>query len=438
MFNTAPQIIADLLTEQPQYDTYDIPQAAGIKLFVEKLISTRKEHGLRALKANLASIKANNERYWCTLTGNPPEAKEPTIPESPESEPGKQEEDNRRRLDERGKLIFRTMSEDDIDELPAIECLIAGTLQRATVSLVFGDSNVGKTFFALHTAQCVARGMQWFGRNVKAGKVLYIYAEGIRGLKPRTQAWRKHHEQDKTADIHYIGFPVGLIEEKQTLIDTVTSLPDQYELVVIDTFSNCTVGTNQNDQMEIAKALQTAHELVRDYGCHVMVVHHTNNSGKFNGSAAFKNHVDTMISLTRTDTGPISVHCEKQRDAEYFSDFLLDLEIVNLGMDEDLHTITSCVMVLSNAKNPAMEKAEQERSTMLAVLKEHAPMSQAKWMEWSKEEGISRRVFTYHLERLKTQKMFVAKEGGKGKAIIYEMAPCSNESITGECNDSAY
>jgi len=108
-----------------------------------------------------------------------------------------EEEDTRTRLDQRGKRVFITMTEDDIDELPDIEYLISGMLQTATVSLVFGDSNVGKTFFALHTAQCVARGLPWFERDVLQGPVLYIYAEGIRGLKPRSQAWRKKYSAGK-------------------------------------------------------------------------------------------------------------------------------------------------------------------------------------------------------------------------------------------------
>lgn len=350
-----------------------------------------------------------------------------------------QKEDHRIKLDQRGKKVFITMTEDDIDELPDIEWLIAGILQIATVSMVYGDSNVGKTFYALHTAQCIARGMQWFGHDIAQGNVLYIYAEGIRGLKPRSQAWRKKYDVGKTDKIDFIGFPVHLIEERLTLLNTISSLENErhnkYSLIVIDTFSNCAGGISQNDQMEIAKVLATAHDIVRDYSAHVMVVHHTNNQGKFNGSAAFKNHVDTMIELKKSDAdGPIVMRCEKQRDGEYFQPMLFELEVIDLGMSpKTLESITSCVMVLSQSKMPGVEKAEQERETMLDILKANDTLSQSKWMSLCSEQKVNRRTFEKHLEYLKARSLVTWQAAVNGKAIMYKAA-LSIEDIIGSNN----
>jgi hypothetical protein len=402
---------ADTLAELK--DSLEIDGIPGLNKTLQIMSSARSEAG-RRLNTLLAAVQEQKE----------------------------QEEDTRTRLDQRGKRIFVTMTEDDIDELPDLEYLITGILQTATVSLVFGDSNVGKTFFALHIAQCIARGLQWYGRDIKAGPVLYIYAEGIRGLKPRSQAWRKHYNAGKTTNIQFIGFPVHLLQERSTLIDTVASLEatrgEKYALIVVDTFSNCAGGISQNDQMEIAKVLATAHELVRDYGAHVLVVHHTNNTGKFNGSAAFKNHVDTMIELKKADaTGPIVMHCEKQRDGEYFKDILLDLQVVELGLNQNYESVTSCVMVLSQSKPAAIEQAEQERAAILDILKENEPLSQTKWRDLCREQlAVKRYTFERHLTYFEEYKLVSFQKSGNGKANMYKVIPTIEDIIKGKNDDN--
>lgn len=56
--------------------------------------------------------------------------------------------------------------------------VIKGWLDRGTVSVVYGPSNVGKSFLALDWAHHVAKGITWGKRRVKRGRVLYIVAEG--------------------------------------------------------------------------------------------------------------------------------------------------------------------------------------------------------------------------------------------------------------------
>lgn len=343
-----------------------------------------------------------------------------------------QEQNARTRLNAQGQAVFRTMSEDDVENLPDIQWQVRNILQAATVSLVFGESSVGKTFFALHMAQCIARYQQWYGHKTQGGAVLYIYAEGIRGLKLRSQAYRKKYNLPKTDNIQYIGFPIHLLEEREELLRTINTLQEErgvtYTHVVIDTLSNCSGGVNQNDQMEITRLLATAHEIVREHGSHVMVVHHTNRNGKFNGSEAFRNHVDTMIELRKdTEVGPIVMHCHKQRDgAERFKDILLELEVIDLGYDEDGVPITSCVMVLSQAQPASIELAERERKQMLAVLKQYISLSQAKWLEHSK---LSRRTFELHLEYLKSQGLVTwsPEQPRRGQTVLYRPTSAANQ-----------
>ena len=66
--------------------------------------------------------------------------------------------------------------------------LIKNWLDKNAISVVFGDSNSGKSFFAVDLAYHVASGKNWFGNRVKTGQVLYIAAEGGRGFNKRIAA----------------------------------------------------------------------------------------------------------------------------------------------------------------------------------------------------------------------------------------------------------
>ena len=58
--------------------------------------------------------------------------------------------------------------------------LIKRWIDNDAISMVYGDSNCGKSFFALDMAFHVAAGVRWQEQRVKQGKVLYVAAEGGR------------------------------------------------------------------------------------------------------------------------------------------------------------------------------------------------------------------------------------------------------------------
>ena len=49
-----------------------------------------------------------------------------------------------------------------------------------------------KTFLALDIAAHVSLGLEWHGRPVRPGRVVYVYAEGRTGLGPRLRAWKAY------------------------------------------------------------------------------------------------------------------------------------------------------------------------------------------------------------------------------------------------------
>lgn len=327
------------------------------------------------------------------------------------------------KLNHRGKTVYKTLSEDDIEGFPDIEHQIEGLLQTVTVAMIVGPSNTGKTFMALDLAEHTARGLNWLGRPVKQGQVLYIYAESKIGLKPRIQAWKKHYNATSTPNLKFITMPVHLVNDKQWLLDTIEDQDAPLAMVVVDTFSNCSLGVDQNSQAEVYKVLATAHEIVRDYGCVVLIVHHENNTGKFNGSAAFKNHVDTMIQMNQADRDePIIMRCEKQRDAERFNDIVINLQVVELYIDEKtLKPVTSCVVVAGNMPEQTKSVNSTERK-MLEILADHGRLSAGDWLDACVKGHITKSSAFYNHARNLVAQNKVRRDGqGIGKTVWYEL-----------------
>jgi len=84
----------------------------------------------------------------------------------------------------------------DIDETEVLhDELIERTLQKTGIAMIFGESNSGKTFMAIHLCMCVSTGGEFLGRNVNESAVLYVAAESPAGVKMRARAWQKQHNQ---------------------------------------------------------------------------------------------------------------------------------------------------------------------------------------------------------------------------------------------------
>src|SRR5690606_11926629 len=90
------------------------------------------------------------------------------------------------------------------------EGLIAGLAPRRGLTVLYGDSNSGKTFWAILMASCIALGTAFYGMDVEQGIVVYVAAEAPESVKRRITAARIHHETDH--------LPILVVEEALDLM----------------------------------------------------------------------------------------------------------------------------------------------------------------------------------------------------------------------------
>src|SRR5207245_7881259 len=113
----------------------------------------------------------------------------------------------------------------------------------------------GKSLLALAWAVAIATGQPWLGHASRRGMVLFISAEGGRGLGQRVQAMCAAHELTRKIDLLFVREAVNLLETrdvKALLADVdawtdvqgtpATGLPEHPGLVVVDTMARCMPG----------------------------------------------------------------------------------------------------------------------------------------------------------------------------------------------------
>ena len=224
--------------------------------------------------------------------------------------------------------------------------LVKGWLHRGSVSVVYGPSNVGKSFLAVDLAHHVSKGRAWGGRRVAKGRVLYIAAEGGDAFRNRVAALDDPEFFVLSTPLTLTGkdsAAVALAEVVQHL-GAVGKAP--FDLIVIDTMSRVMGGLDENAAPDIADLVRNIDLIRRVTGAHVMLVHHTGmDTGRgARGHSSLRAAIDTEIELSRDEAGQITAEVTKQRDGPTGYHFCYRLRQVELGLDQDGDPVTTCLV----------------------------------------------------------------------------------------------
>lgn len=209
------------------------------------------------------------------------------------------------------------------------EWLIEGCVPRDALVCTYGPPGVGKSFVALDQVLCIATGNPWMGREVKQGPVLYIAAEGVRGLGKRMSAWREFHGLERSPNFRCVDQAIQLMDTGQIgeLEQHIQSWDRPPLMIVIDTFSRCLVGGNENLQQDVGEAVAAMNRIQRCCSCTVNVLHHTGWNGDHErGSTVLPGALDASMHLSPEKNGKsLILKCKKQKDWEAFGDMGIQL-----------------------------------------------------------------------------------------------------------------
>jgi hypothetical protein len=230
---------------------------------------------------------------------------------------------------------FALLSPMELDQLPEAEILVEGFLVKESLVRVFGPPKSYKSFIMLDLAACIGAGIPWHGKRVEAAKVLYVVAEGVRGIKRRVRAWEALNKRAMTG-VHFYERAVQLGDRKEVSTLIRTAKKGGYELIVLDTQARCTVGLEENSASEMGVVVAALDVLKEVTGACVALVHHSGASGgRARGSTAILGALDAEFEVEADkESMSVTVHTRAQKDLAEASS--VDFDLVTPGPGHSL------------------------------------------------------------------------------------------------------
>lgn len=260
------------------------------------------------------------------------------------------------------------LAEELPDSYSPIDELVQGVLAAGECTVLFGDSNSGKTFFVIDMAAAIARGAEWMGRKTEQGLVVYLAAESPASVRRRLQAYQKYFNC-KVPNFAIVQSPIDLFDGDSDT-DKVIQLVKQLErkqgqpirLIIGDTLARLSAGANENAGQDMGQVVRRIDRIRTECNAHFLLIHHPgkNIAAGSRGWSGVRAAVDTEIEITDSPTARC---CEitKQRDL-WTKDVRIGfrLEQVILGHTKWGDIATSCVVVAADAPVKKQKKRVSE------------------------------------------------------------------------------
>ncbi|MEU9857283.1 AAA family ATPase [Streptomyces sp. NPDC047974] len=211
--------------------------------------------------------------------------------------------------------------------IPRSQALVEGLLATDSLAWFWGPPGQGKSFLAQDISAHVGAGLEWQGRPVKQGPVIYVVAEGGGGYPDRIEAWEEYHDRPME-DVLFFHHPLQFLNDAQVAAFLMLVAEVRPALVVVDTQSRCMVGHDENLSVPMTKLI-AALDLIRTAagGACVLTLHHGDRAGRNpRGFSAIDGAADTLIKVTRSGKGPVKLEVTKQKDAEQGEPMKLPLD----------------------------------------------------------------------------------------------------------------
>lgn len=332
----------------------------------------------------------------------------------------------------RRQTRFRLWTVEELEALPDPEWLIEDILPKGGLGILYGQPAAGKSFLALDWANCVAAGQEWCKRDVKAGDVVYICAEGASGLKLRVNAWRKVHNRELER-LRFLPQSLNMLDENDVcaFIREIQAHKCEPSLIIIDTLARC-FGDGDENAAQHMNAFVAGTDAFRQAfpSTTVLVVHHSGKNAKkgLRGNSALKGAADSVVCLSNNN-GLLTMECKKQKDDERLTQIKLELRKVELGNGK-----SSCVIELASgaatslvSTNPMTGDPRSKDTDRKAIdaLKSLGPKG-VSFSEWQKASGLKKSTFKDARKRLLETKQvkqdgnqyFIAQKGPRAETRL--------------------
>jgi len=225
--------------------------------------------------------------------------------------------------------------------------LIEGLISLGDLGVLYGDSNVGKSFLCLNLALHIATGRDWCGRQVERAAVAYVAAENPSSIKRRARAWVLANEASHDTPFYASRGAFDAVADAERVIKMIKQTEHEtgvsFGLVVIDTLARSMAG-DENSSAVMGALIGACDRVIAATGCALLLVHHTGKDAAkgARGWSGLRAAVDVEIRVTKESAGRYA-EVVKLRDGETGAFFGFDLRDIELGRDARGNVIKTAV-----------------------------------------------------------------------------------------------
>jgi hypothetical protein len=240
----------------------------------------------------------------------------------------------------------------------------------------------------------VALGWQYRGRRVHQGAVVYCCFEGATGFEARTEAFRQRYLAEQTDPVPFYLVPVtlNLVRDKDDLIEAIKAEIGVINpvAVVLDTLNRSLEGSESSDE-DMTAYVQACDVIREQFDCAVIIVHHCGVTGdRPRGHTSLTGSADAQLMVKRPNKGAFTVTVELMKDGAEGDTIGCDLDLVEVGKDEDGDLITSCVVIETDDQPAAATKLTANQQSYLNILQEAGRdgLTLSDWNEKARDNGL--------------------------------------------------
>ncbi|QDP55730.1 MAG: hypothetical protein Tp138OMZ00d2C19078241_62 [Prokaryotic dsDNA virus sp.] len=306
--------------------------------------------------------------------------------------------------------------------------LIDDVLPAESMTVIYGKSEAYKTFIAMDMVCSIATGASWHGFETKKAPVLYVSAEGQRGINYRKRAWEVKH--GRHADwLGILGQPVDMTDPTigVSLTIAIERFEEQFEvrpaLIVLDTLNRCFGDGDENSTQDMTRFIKSCDAVKAATGVGIMIIHHSgkDDTKGMRGNSALRGAVDTEFLVTRPDPDARSTVFKntKIKDADRPPEITFDMMVQEIGkQDKKGRAITSLVPIKSD--KPVYQSGTDMVVDMIQriISRGHVPSYKLVYDDWKNaqrpgmDENDLRSMFADQVKAAKIGGLIIEENGG--------------------------
>ena len=207
-----------------------------------------------------------------------------------------------------------------LEPRPPRNYLVENLIHEKSITVLYGDGGVKKTWSSLFLGACVGSGQAWGEFATQKARVLFIdeeNGESEMAIRVAMCCRGALAMPVESVDLRYISLAAFHLDDPQSeAILTNEILAQAARLVIFDALADLMNG-DENSKQDTQPVFNALRRISEKTGVAILVIHHGGKSGDYRGSSVIKDAPDILIKAESDPDSPfVNFKTEKNRNGK--------------------------------------------------------------------------------------------------------------------------